>query len=946
VAALIFSVVLLLAWSLVGLAVLGALDPGHRGVQRALISPAVGLSVLLLPTFVLSRVGLPVGEFALGLWAVTLALSVVRLALRRPPWPWRALLAPVAILMVAAGLVGWPMARFGFDWISFANDDMANYALAAQRFLQHGYRDLPDLATYLSGQNYSLAYWYMHVAAGARPGPELMLASLWGATGLNAHQIFMPTIVALHLALVAATGGLVASLPGLRRRRLGVILAMACIAVSPLTSLGALYQLIAQVGGLALTMAALALLCEPSRRHWRREIGSHLAVALLVGALMLWYPEVLPFLVLSWFCWLALTAWKARATGQPGFTRERVRAIAASLALLVLAFGSYLPTLLRFMQIQARQGLVVTDASATYFPFYMVPHGFAYFWGLLPLGFAAQEPRLSMAIVAGMALAVWLLACAWRQARLGVPAAVMTLVMTAVGLVLFYRGNDFGLYKLAMFMQPVVAATVAIAFIRAPMRWGRGLALGLLLLAQTPAQYAYVERSTGDRLGTLTELPQGSGDALARRFDHFMRSLPPDSGPGYYADTSNVVLAKIQSLYAQGTRVTFPSKDFYWPSNRMGEFARANGYEAFWLASRQARTETYVSREFPLVGGGVNRFELPQGAARLTGKTLLANGSAFGAFNRFGKDGTDPPFQIMKEPRNHLIFINSSRGVHYYQPQQRGTEVAFYQLEEDPLFPGREMAGIGRHLLFMVAGPTPGPQLMVEISGTVLRQNGAALPDLTVHGRTRVAAGLVGRGSGRVLTPPVEPVVIDGQAFIHLDMGREGRQFPLPPTGPVTGLYGRQVALDNRYLTAFVRNISLLSLAQVQALEPPHAVSSFPADLAHEGLQYSGIYEDGWISERAFFILQPRAPRDVLEVRGMVPMIDRADFKTSLTVSVDGRPVSRAALGLGDFALKIPLPPGQRSRRIDLAFDQTQTLPGGDGRPTGGLIRSIGFVKE
>jgi hypothetical protein len=152
--------------------------------------------------------------------------------------------------------------------------------------------------------------------------------------------------------------------------------------------------------------------------------------------------------------------------------------------------------------------------------------------------------------------------------------------------------------------------------------------------------------------------------------------------------------------------------------------------------------------------------------------------------------------------------------------------------------------------------------------------------------------------------------------------------------------------LDNRYLTAFVRNISLVTDEQARALKPPHAVSSFPADLAYEGLQYSGIYEDGWISERAFFILQPRTPGEVLEVRGMVPMIARADFKTTLTVSVDGREVARKTLGLGDYVLKIPLASAADSRRIDLAFDQTQTLPGGDNRPTGGLIRSIGFVRE
>jgi len=51
------------------------------------------------------------------------------LAWRRPVLPLRQL---KPFLLIASGLVyiGWPSIRFGFKWISYGNDDMANYCLA------------------------------------------------------------------------------------------------------------------------------------------------------------------------------------------------------------------------------------------------------------------------------------------------------------------------------------------------------------------------------------------------------------------------------------------------------------------------------------------------------------------------------------------------------------------------------------------------------------------------------------------------------------------------------------------------------------------------------------------------------------------------------------------------------------------------------------------------
>ena len=48
-------------------------------------------------------------------------------------FPWRALAPFFAITIAYLLYTGFPLFRFGFNWISYANDDMANYCLGAHR---------------------------------------------------------------------------------------------------------------------------------------------------------------------------------------------------------------------------------------------------------------------------------------------------------------------------------------------------------------------------------------------------------------------------------------------------------------------------------------------------------------------------------------------------------------------------------------------------------------------------------------------------------------------------------------------------------------------------------------------------------------------------------------------------------------------------------------------
>lgn len=156
-------------------------------------------------------------------------------------------------------------------------------------------------------------------------------------------------------------------------------------------------------------------------------------------------------------------------------------------------------------------------------------------------------------------------------------------------------------------------------------------------------------------------------------------------------------------------------------------------------------------------------------------------------------------------------------------------------------------------------------------------------------------------------------------------------------------LYGRDVPIDQRRLVGFGRDISLVSEEEYLTLAPPSQLLSFPADLTNPDLEYSGLYEDGWVSEAAFFRLtQPAAPSQIV-VRGMIPQITDPAFSCEVHVFVDEHEVPRKTLGLGDFEIRAPVSSNMSTRRIDLHFSRFQQLPSPDNRPVTALLQFVGF---
>jgi len=471
----------------------------------------------------------------------------------------------------------------------------------------------------------------------------------------------------------------------------------------------------------------------------------------------------------------------------------------------------------------------------------------------------------------------------------------------------------------------------------------------LLGLAGLPSQIFYVANSYGV---PFVQLPDASASRLFQEF----RSVAGSFHSGLVVlDTAHVTLGKLQTLYLRGRNVSFPAKDLFHnivPDSRWDLRSRRflsfpspldPGVEA---ASHllSSRREALLRHESFDLQPGSNLLVLD---TRLQGgdTTLIASAPSQSLLNRrhlaaAGRNFIARPWNDLS---NHLLFIDSERGLHYYiQNVLNQPLVSLFQLESDYFFPHASMVGIGRHLLFEILRPSGPLRLVIDITVSLRGDGANQIPLAAVIGTERRNFDVAGRGAARLISPPLLPQQIAGRSFLALDMGMEGLPFPEQRSG-LMRLYGSGIPADPRRLVAFARDISVLSERDYARLSPPSALRSFPHDLANPDLEFSGLYEDGWIAEQAIFHLtQPPNTRSFL-LRGTVPNI-KPNFQTKLTILLDGREIARRTLSPGPFEIRAPLTPAPPARRrVDLRFATTERLPVPDRRPAAALLSFLGF---
>ena len=933
--ALALSLLFVAYLAVVGRAALAACRWQGGELRAWLLAPATGLAVVLLLTTILNQAGLPIGRFA---WPLTLALGVgaaILLWSRATIFPGRALAPFIAAAVASVFWTGWPHLRFNFDWLSYVNDDFVNYCLAAERFKDFGFWRVPKLEE-LAGKDITQYYWFMHVPGLMRFGAELTLSWVSALTGIKALRIFMPVIIGLGVIQLCSAAALVLH-HGRWRRRAWV--AMALLAASPLFMLGTLYQLIAQVGGLGLMLAAIVFL---TRRlpPGRRAIAPTVAGLSLVGAaLAVFYPEVTAFAVLVGVAFASIEALRTRA-----WPVARARLFLWGIVGVLLLLHTNVLTYVFTIMLQMGQGFRSVDLSLSLFPYFMIPTGLANLLGLMPLAVVYAEPWTSIAIVAGL---MALLACLFSAAREAVrpaPMALLLLVQFALALRLMTSGNDFGLYKVAMFIQPALAAAGAALLTRGRSGWGAPAAIALVALACAPTALHYTRVSQGEQAGGLTEAKLASA----------LGTTPPPVAPGtrVLADINNLVAAKVAAFELRGQDLRFLSRDYYQQIapieyERLGDtLLRLHPRFDDLLRTRRmlsdrdaAITRTHTLFDTTFLAPAVDF------APAAGGDTYLQLDPALGLFNKFGVEGPARPGSFFRsraaaEVRNHLVFVHSGRGNHYYLGDRN--RIAIFQPEADLYTDRQDMTGIGRFLLLRVERPDEEFFLRIAATKTFMGAGHTAWsPGARVLAATDVPLRFPGSGAVNRIVGPVRPVFRDGAAYVAIDFNEQPAQFPSPRAG-LQALYNTVVPLDSRKLVAYARDISVVSRAELAALRRPAVLRNFPDDLVFaRGLEYAGIYEDAWLSPESAFTLAAGRAGGVVRVRGEVPELPGSGLGSgTLQARLNGREFTLPAPA-GEFDWLLPLPEPGDASRLELRFSATTKLTGGDGRPIGGKLRSI-----
>jgi hypothetical protein len=788
----------------------------------------------------------------------------------------------------------------------------------------------------LAGKDITQYYWFMHVPGLMRFGAELTLSWVSALTGIKSMRIFMPVIIGLGVIQLFSAAALVLH-HGRWRRRAWV--AMALLAASPLFMLGTLYQLIAQVGGLGLMLAAIVFL---TRRlpPGRRAIAPTVAGLSLVGAaLAVFYPEVTAFAVLVGVAFTGIETVRIRA-----WPLSRARLFLWGIVGVLLLLHTNVLTYVFTIMLQMGQGFRSVDLSLSLFPYFMIPSGLANLLGLMPLAVVYAEPWTSIAIMAGLMALLACLFSAAREAARPAPMALLLLVQFALALRLMTSGNDFGLYKVAMFIQPALAAAGAALLTRGRPGSGAPAAIALVALACAPTALHYTRVSQGEQAGGLTEAKLASA----------LGTTPPPVAPGtrVLTDINNLVAAKVAAFELRGKDLRFLSRDYYQQIapieyERLGDtLLRLHPRFDDLLRTRRmlADRDAATTRTHTLFG---TSFIAPavDFAPAVSGDTYVQLDPALGLFNKFRFDAPLQPGRFLQarpasQVTNHVVFVHSGRGNHYYLGDRN--RIAIFQPEADLYTDRQDMTGIGRFLLLRVERPDEEFFLRIAATKTFMGAgNTTWSPGARILASSELPLDFTGSGAVNRIVGPIRPVKLDGAAYLAIDFNQQPVQFPSPRSG-LQALYNTMVPLDSRKLVAYGRDISAVSREELKSLVRPTAVKKFPDDLVFaRGLEFAGIYEDAWLSPESEFILAAGATGGVLRIRGEVPELPGSGLGSgTLQARLNGREFTLPAPA-GEFDWALPLPGAGDATRLRLKFSVATKLPGADARPVGGKLRSI-----
>jgi hypothetical protein len=862
--------------------------------------------------------------------------------------------------VVAAGLalfvVGFPQLHYGLAWLSFSSDDMTNYALNATRLVRLPEFAEPQLANLVSSTHPDEFTWFIFAKNGDRYGFDLVLALVGAITSRSPFDVYMSLELALHFCGALATAAIFAK----DRSVAAVTFIAGTITLAPANAMSVYYQLGPQVGGIAL-LAATFYFFTRTRSPGRRDQTTTVALGAIVFAgLLHTYPEVVSILAVAlFFCGVRLL-WP--------LTRERLRPIAQTFSNWVIATVAGVTILgpagvsavLLFITRLEKGATLNQSYLSDIFNTSLTPSGMAALFGIVPIDTYVMGPFASADVV--LSLVLFALATLWatRSYILGATENVPTLVFAGLFVSLIVSRSGYGAFKTILYAQPFLFGTLGEIALSTRFRgWFERLPLAAytILYAELMTTLYYNVQRSDDPLpsssGAYTTIPNASASNLLGDLHEIAKKA---AGHTLVTESNVESLSKIENGLLPGISMRFPSHDPFFTLESYGVGApgrleavtqspilQRDGVRllnSFYAASRDREPRPLALR-MPVDTPACCPVEFRPAKAPPIGANalLLYSGSHLTVFNR----SSDLPnvrsvgLFPYAQASNILVFVDSTLGVSL----NFGLNPVIFEMEPDYFFPGHTMSATGRYLLFEIIHPKRARLEFWFTRSYNLRDQ--SLPDyITIYGAGSQRVRLGGSGSTRIVSQPLAPAVLNGHYYIAIDFRKAALPTAILPTSGLALLYNADLIKDRQLEVGYARDISVISDATFSAGTTPQVLSTFPADLQPCCLQYSGVYEDGWVSKDSWFELRSDRNSDALVVEGSVPAGVAVD---TARVDLDGQERWKQPLVPGTFSFTIPvsshLRPG--NHRIELHFSNSRILGSGDARSASALLEKVGF---
>ena len=866
------------------------------------LAASMGLACTLLLCMFLNRLGLSVNAIARPLLALMLTAALLLLWVRGPIGnrKSRALLVVFLTGAVACISIGIPLATHGLGWLSFCNNDMIYYCTGATRLLQHGFSEPPSVRKLLDGQDLAAEAWFPHVVVGHRNGAEYLLALVSAAVNLSPTDVYMSVIASLLMVLSVSLPVLLTSRHRNRFQQASIAVSIATPLCGPILY-GFLNQLLAQSLGLILSVgllaAARAHILVPSRKLF---MGRFSSFVLFLLTLLYTYVEILPFAVLA-VIMLAL-ARMVRTRGIKPLLRLGTAALMSAATLNVLLVA---PAINLLANVSGEPSSAKTESL---FPYFLKPVGLLHFWGWLAFG---QEVSVSdfMLVVLLSASITFFLATTFVLVR-GVAmrsdaCSAMALSMLCAVPYLFMRQNDFGLFKISMFIFPFLVPPLVASFVERRPSLVRLMGAALLpsAMLSSPQYIADAQNPQRctipfvDRSGLVNVL---SGSESTRAAVSFVGSTP--TAAALFRNQRSFA-APNYTTYTPGYYVSAPGAGIIYPKDRWHNPLYFDVIKQG-PAITQALGEAYKGNNY-LMPEQIEAWEgpsVPESVLRVI----------------------DPSWPFPKqrsEGSGALTFLPTSLSQPFYGGQT--DRVAFWQPELIKTFGLNEyQMAIGRDITFKAHDLPEKPVLVFSYSTSLAKSADLRLRPVEVFGsdglKSTMRAGGIGMLRGWVAITP--------QRAYRLATNRVPEYFPQAES-PVQSLWGAQFRLDPRKVTGFMRELRVIGASELPP--PPYCVEQFPDDLLRADTFFSGICEDGWVANVCEVRL--RGARRI-HIQGEVPDLG-GDVKQQIKVYVNGVLEAAREYSSGRFLLKCDVGAVQEVCEVSMECSASVTLPFPDGRP-------------